>query len=584
MFRCCRVSRSERENFAQGRRGLPPAPAHVSGLHAFLAAAAALGACLALAPAAWAETPAGYLQKQTRPVFKEGHGLPRLTRFGWTLPFEARVELARHWGYALELGGYATEKVAARLDDPDSLESRLVELARSEPETFPLQVILSRDLPTGDVKAVAEPPTVAATEPAEEVAPAKPADDAHFRRPGANPPGDPWTRNAKGELVDGKRIWSPEAADDIIAGAASLRAEPLREIARRAPVAVVLNGGEYALNVLGFARKHWEQDPRIEAARGETPWFEYISQRKAYMERRIAEAVRKAAPDRQLYIYYTAGGGTHRNRYGGWANWAYGFDWMQHVSDLPSNEFYYRHFNSGWTGKMSMLTQALNAKGYELEFGKPLGYNWLCAGWPRGEDDEAKQRSLGGLDRYMGFLKCLYTTGMVAGNAGYYAYPKGGFDAEFPEGEPPHWLRQMIVLAHAHALFSHLENYLRHADLVPGPNMHVWSKSQPAYELPTGDDTVRVVARRHRERAEWLITAWAAAGDAREVTVDVPDLGDVRLHARPGGSVYLAEADPAGAVRARLIDRDPMLPSHSAGRALAGNHPPTHKPTGERAP
>jgi hypothetical protein len=218
---------------------------------------------VAFAPAARAETPAGYLQKQVKPVFREGHQLPRLTRFGWTLPEDARIELARHWGYALELGGYTTDKVVAKLDDPDSLESRLIALARSEPETFPLQVILSRDLPTGDVPAVAEPPSVAATAPPREGELAKPDDPIHLDRRGANPAGDPWTRDAQGELVEGKRVWSPEAADDVVQGAADLRSEPLREVARRAPVAIVLNGGEYALGVLGFSKKHWEQDPRI---------------------------------------------------------------------------------------------------------------------------------------------------------------------------------------------------------------------------------------------------------------------------------------------------------------------------------
>lgn len=533
----------------------------VMWLLGWLTPAIGLLAAAAAGRIACAETPAGYLQKQAKPVFKDGHGLPRLSRFGWTLPFEARVELARHWGYALELGGYATEKVVERLHDPESIEARLVALARAEPDTFPLQVILSRDLPTGDVKAVAEPSSMAATKPVDAALPENTKEKVHLDRSGVNSPGDPWTRTAEGELVEGKRVWSPEAADDIIADSAALRAGPLGEIARRAPVAIVLNGGEYALNVLGFAKKHWEQDPRIEAARGDTPWFDYMSQRKAYMERRIADAVRKAAPNRQLYIYYTAGGGTHRNRWGGWDAWAYGFDWMQHVSDLPSNEFYYCHFNSGWTGDMSMLTQALNAKGYELEFGKPLNYNWLCAGWPRGKDEDAKRNSLGDLERYMGFLKCLYTAGMVGGNAGYYAYPEGGFGVEFPDADPPHWLRQMIVLAHAHALFSHLEDFLRNGDLVPGPDMHVWSKSQPAYEMPTGDATVRALARKHKHRTEWLVTTWAADGEARDVTVDVPDLGEVRLNTRPSGSVYLIQSGGAGGIKPRLIDGDSMAPT-----------------------
>jgi len=190
-----------------------------------LALAFGLCANLCIQRTAHGETPAGYLQKQRLPAFKEGHGLPRLTRFGWTLPFEARVELARHWGYALELGGYTTEEVVQRLKDPESIETRLVELARSEPETFPLQAILSRELPTGDVEAIAEPPSVAETEPADQRSPDKTNENAHFERGGVNAPGDAWTRNAEGELVEGKRVWSPEAPRDIVQGAADLASD-----------------------------------------------------------------------------------------------------------------------------------------------------------------------------------------------------------------------------------------------------------------------------------------------------------------------------------------------------------------------
>ena len=86
------------------------------------------------------------------------------------------------------------EKVVQRRKDPESIEAWLVELAKSEPETFPLQVILSRELPTGDVEAIAEPPSVAETEPADERSPENAEEDAHFVRHGVNPPGDPWTQ------------------------------------------------------------------------------------------------------------------------------------------------------------------------------------------------------------------------------------------------------------------------------------------------------------------------------------------------------------------------------------------------------
>jgi hypothetical protein len=42
------------------------------------------------------------------PHFREGHALPPLTRYCWTLPLDARAELAERWGYALEFGGYVS--------------------------------------------------------------------------------------------------------------------------------------------------------------------------------------------------------------------------------------------------------------------------------------------------------------------------------------------------------------------------------------------------------------------------------------------------------------------------------------------
>jgi hypothetical protein len=155
-----------------------------------------------------------------------------------------------------------------------------------------------------------------------------------------------------------------------------------------------------------------------------------------------------------------------------------------------------------------------------------------------GSDRVLEDNGLGDLDRYTGFLKCLYTAGMVGGNAGYYAYPQGGFDASFDEKDPPHWLLQMIALSRVHALFSHLENDIRHGRLLPGPKMHIWSKDQPAYEFPTGDEDARVVIRRNREQATWLATAWAAGGETRDVTVTVPEAGEITLTARPDGGVY----------------------------------------------
>lgn len=460
-------------------------------------------------------TPAEYLSALSAPKFRAGHGLPPLTRFGWTLPFDARIVLAERFGYALEFGGYAdAEKVRAQLANPDSEASKLVALCASDPKRYPLAVICSRQLPKG----------------------------AEW---------DVWTRDAEGRLLDAKAlsldgtewnpgmktVYSPLAGDEYWRQAGELRAEGLRLIRQKCPIAIVLNGGEYGLGVLGFAQQVWEKDPRIVAAKGDRPWFDYISERKAHFETLIAERVRAAAPDRLFYIYYTAGGGTHRNVIDHWRQWCHGWEWMKGVSDLPSNEAYYRHFNDGWSGKHDMLTLALNAAAREIADGKPLSYNWLCAGWERPDRDDG---GFGDLDRYRGFLRCYYTAGMIGGNAGYYAYPKGGFGAKFPADQPPHWLRQMVVLAEVHAQFSHLEEYLREGDLLPGPDRHRISPELPAYELPTGEPNVRVLARKHRRRDEWLLVAWAAAGEARRVEVDVAGLGRVELEATPDARLYLA--------------------------------------------
>jgi hypothetical protein len=476
-------------------------------------------------------TPAQFLKAQPTPKFRAGHTLAPLTRYGWSLPFDTRVELAERWGYCLEFGGYVTKGSVAKLDNPNSVESKVVALTASDPRKYPLFVICNREFPKD------APPETWCRDA-----------DGHFL-------------NGKAQSLDGtvwrkgmKTIHSPEAPDAVWQEAGKLRADPIAKIRAKCPIAIVLNGGEYGLGVIGFGQKVWEKDPVVMKAKGERSWFDYISERKAHQELLVSNAVRAVVPDRLLYIYYPTSGGTHRNRYGGWNRWYWDYTQMQVVSDLPSSESYYQHFNSGYTGNQDQLTMILDARGFEISQGKPLSYNWLCAGWPR----KNPKKNLSPIDRYMGFLKCFYTAGMIGGNAGYYAYPKGRFKAPFAEDEPPHWLRQLVAFGRVHALFSHLEDFLRNGDPLPGPNKHRWSKNQPAYEFPTGDPNARVVARKRRDRAEWLVTAWAADGPERDVKVTIPDLGEITLPARPAGSVYRITKDAT-----TLVDQDGMLPTAS---------------------
>lgn len=489
-------------------------------------AAIAMGIAMVIgAPRADAKTALELLEQAPEPHFRQGHTLLPLTRWGWTMPFEVRVQMAERWGYALEFGGYATERSVAALDEPTSVAARICALAASNPERYPLCVLTHR-----------------------------PFLDKEFR---AELSDEAWCRDGQGNLIEApRRRLSPEAPEEIFRRAGELSARPLAKIQEKAPIAILLNGGEYGLGVFGFCGDAWKQDPEVQEAKGGADWFQYISRCKARQELPISDAIRKQVPDRLLYLYYHTSGCPHRNRYPTWWHWAWDYQWMEPVSDLANISIYYKQFNSGWTGDNDMLTQALNAVGRDIALGHPLSYNWVCGGWAQKNlGDEAFSDPA----RYMGFLKCYYTAGMIGGVAGYFSYPPGGFAADLGD-EMPDWLDQMVVLARVHGLFSHLEEFLRDGDLLPGPDRHRWSQDQPALEFPTGDAEARVLARRHHRRPEWLVTAWAAGGEDRDVSVEIPELGRVTLLARDCGTVYRA-ALRGGKPVLTLVDEDGMLPT-----------------------
>jgi hypothetical protein len=500
------------------------------------------------APAGAELSSADWLKAQPKPAFRADYTLPRLTRYGWVLPFETKVELTESWGYALEFGGYVDDETVKRLDDPKSEESRMVALAKQDPRRYPVAVICSRKLP------------------------------------GTEAPPETWTRNKDGKVLNAKAksmdgtqwsegagaVFSPEAPLSVWQLAGKYRADPLTELQKRGlPLSIVLNGGEYGVGVLGFGRPVWSQDPKICAAVAAEPfkgnWQDYVSDRKAKSEKAIADVVRAAVPKRDVYVYYTAGGGTLRNKDWQINDWGAQWKHMRGVSDLPSNEIYYKHFNDGFTGRLNLLSLALNAVSNEIATGDKLSYNWICAGWPRGKPAEF----FADLARWTGFLKCYYTAGMLGANVGYYDFPPGGFGAKFPVERPPEWLKQMVASAHVHALFSQYEDLIRQGDLLPGPMKHAISVSDPAYEFPTGDETARVLVRKQRGLPTWLITAWASAGADRPVTVKVPELGRMELQARVCGSVYraslaegqvtLVQLDPDGATYTEVKTGTPVL-------------------------
>jgi len=465
--------------------------------------------------------PLDWLRDQTPPEFAPNSTLPPLTRWGWAMSFEVAKELADRWGYAVELAGYVSEKVADEaLANPDGRNGRCLALVAGNPQKYKLGVLLDRQFPK-------------------------------------DMPPEAYLRDAQGNFIADKwhaKSLSPQMPEECLRQAGQLSAVGLAKIRTRCPIAIIQNGGEYGLNVIGWAKQYWEKDARVVAAKGDLSWYRYISRQKAREQKAVADAVRAAVPDRLLYVFYTCGGDTHRH---GtietfYDDWAWDYADMRVCADIATNEYYYHDFNSGWIGKDDMLTAALGAKGYELRFGMKNSYDYVCPGykqdgkdptvpvWDATQPIDNNAKAFGDLRLYEGFLKCLYTEGMIGGVAGYFSCPKGGFDAAFSPDKPPQYLMQMVILSRVHALFSHQEALLREGDLLPGPNQHAKVKDQPAYEFPTGRTNCRVLARKMPKEPKWLITAWAADGVEGPTAVQIPELGPVTVSARAAGSVFTA--------------------------------------------
>lgn len=508
---------------------------------------------LALPSPASAQTnvsPAQWLSLQPKPVFKPGHRLPLLSKFSWPFPVELGVELARNWGYALEFNGYGeiiNGGLERDLANSNSVPARILAICTNNPGQFRLQVNLDRSWPTDLSRGF-------------------------------------WVTNSEGFFVDGaSNVWSevtnkahakvvsPEASDSDLALQAESIAAPLRLVAAKASIAIVMNGGERDLGVPGFDRKAWQHDPRVQSTavvtnaysywtnRTGLSWPRYISRQKARHLAHLTAAVRAAVPGRQHYVWYNTGNEQARFNQPGydweneWASWGWLSDDLNPVLDIPSFESYYVSGNSWtnaagtpWSRIGDLLTRHLNAVAYNMRLGYTTNYSFVCGGW-----SNTQSNRLAEIERYTGFLKCLYTSGTIGATAGYFEFPtattpgifgNGGFAGSFPTNAPPHWLQQMVALSQVHAIFSHLDSFIYEGDLLSGPQKHVLSLDLPAYEFTNtvADATCRVLARKRRHSDDWLITAWAAHGDPRNVIVKLPVLGDVTVLAQPRGSIYWA--------------------------------------------
>lgn len=472
-------------------------------------------------------TPDQYLASRPKPSFAVGNHLPKLSKWSWPFAMPLRVEMATNWGYALEFNNQPLYDIGLDMADPTSPAYQALQLALQYPSVYPLSISVDRFW-------------------------------SYSMPPGLTLSKGMWVTNVAGEYVDNNTntwtVWgdhnavvSPEAPDSDWNTVATFTASPLaRIVSSNAPIAIIQNGGEYGMDVSGFGQA-WKFDPRVSGAMATNglTWGRYSSNRKAHQNQIVTDAIRAAVPSRGAYIWYNTALEENRYHQPGytWSQvWGWDSDVMNATTDYASLESYYTGTNCWgpfdyWYTCENLLTKHLDSVGYNLSLASPKSqfYVWVNGGWG------TNAARLSDMNRYTGFLKCLYTAGTVGAVAGYFDYPDGGFNASFPIDNPPHWLQQIEALSRVHALWTYLERYTLDGYLLPGPTNHFVSTDQSAYEFPiNGDFGARVLARKRNSANDWLITAWNAYGSDRSVSVTIPTLGAVNLIAASTGNVYRA--------------------------------------------
>mgnify|MGYP006283770257 CR=1 FL=1 len=527
-------------------------------LSALVPLIAGITAISPLARAAESVTSVEYLQSRDKPQIRDGHRLVPLSLApGWgnTVPFELRKELADNWGWGLYFGRVNEKNVEAVLNDPSSSYSRIVQLAKSDPDRYPLDVMLNTQNYFRSEKHVV----------------------SREKTPGA------YLRDSS-DVFLGKNA-SPETPDSVWDKVIADLTSPLKRLAdEEVKFNVIQHWAEWFIPVWGWGGDKLKQDPRVVAAMlaidttelHDHPhygkWNLYLHKRRAYYEGRLADTVKAIAPNRNSYNWYGLCGGTHYGRYGGYDNWdsfQFGVGGAETINDYPGASLYRPDngniLNSGGTDNNvnDLLSRALAAKGVEIAHGCPLNQSWV---WIR-ED------KFGVLDQYIGYVKCLYTLGMVgcinflmpdgAREGTNYSY--AGNEPFYPD-RPPTWLRQIEAFSRVHALFSYLGDFIHDGELIEGPHRHIyWAQHRywgdhepnPGYVLDNpyevmrdaggafGDPRrgkVRVVARRKPD-GELLVCAWAADDTTREVEVTLPDRTSKMLTATPQATLYRGFSD-----------------------------------------
>ncbi|MDZ8023368.1 MAG: hypothetical protein RMX65_002505 [Nostoc sp. DedQUE01] len=501
-------------------------------------------------------TPLDHLKAAPRPVFKKGNTLLPLGQAHCGLSKDTYIELANYWGYGLPIE-----------------RANLAQYAQANPGRYQPVVMV------GEVYKFYDN-----------------YDGRHPNLPTLPP--NTWLRDNNGKIIlkGGQPIVSPAAPNEAFQIIGDYYGKSIRqlEITAGQPIKLITNQGESGLWIPGDndPAQLFGQDPQVKADfnnSGLNNWFAYISRNKARQEGVLKEKLFSNLQSRPTYSWYQEQYGTERGRWAGWAWYMFNYEHFLDlsrktiVSDYTAPEMYYNFHNSGWTGieynsavPWDALTQALNNISGAISLGQKFTYPWVNMGW------EAPGQPISSPDTFMGMMKTYYTAGAIGSVGGYFVCSGPIWEAlnyNKPIGATtPTLIQQLTIQGHTHALFSHLEEYLRKGDLLPGPKLHPYqsyTKVLPAMEFPAEGQTqqlqgrwgpvtvptARVLARKISGEDRWLVTAWANVGNDRDVKVKIDNkLGTLTLRARKAGSVYVVKL-VNGLVQQTLIDSDAMNPT-----------------------
>ena len=447
-----------------------------------------------------ADTAVQLLQKSTAPTFNPVSKQLPLTRWAWGISDDMNKELASRWGFAAEFFGDPK-----KITDPMSKEFARIKYIKEN--NFKMYVNVIRPF----------------------------FDDAAFKAWYPTYPNlycdfsqvNPQYRQIF--KLDTLKLMDPRNTGPIYDRAAQITKDWLSQIQAAYPLTLVMNGGEYGFPLYNSA---WYFCPGLSADLNKYPTSAaFTSYYKSQFEKKITDASHAAAPTAK-YVLYPTDGNEYRGQYSSWDMWSWDWSYMKSTVDLPGSSLYYKQFNDGWTGTYDLLTQALNARGTEIATGYPLSFQWTCAGWSLTDTTKVSDDV-----HYEGFLKALYMAGASGAVAGYFSYtPTYTGDCGTTH---PDWLRQVEILSKVHAQFSWLDDYIFNGTLLPGDKgLHKFNKKYPAYELNTGDANVRVIVRKRNDKDEWLLSAWAASGLDRNVTVTIPIAGAITVMATANAKLY----------------------------------------------